>query len=82
MRETPTYAHLISCCLTDGGESSFLQQKARAQKARKMGLPGLSFLFAALFSLFIIAYAPTRAKDLIFAVLPGGKNYFTNFFPV
>ena len=47
LRETPTYAHLISCCLTDGRSISFLRQNARAQKARKSGLSGLlaSFLY-------------------------------------
>ena len=37
----PTYAHLISYYLTDGGSISFLRQKARAQKASKMGLSEL-----------------------------------------
>ena len=45
MRETPTSAHLISCSLTDGGSISFLRQKERTQKARKLGLPGLSASF-------------------------------------
>lgn len=45
MRETPTYAHLISCYLTDGRSILFLRQKARAQKARKLGLLGLSASF-------------------------------------
>ena len=41
LRETSTSAHLISCYLTDGCSISFLRQKARAQKARKLGLSGL-----------------------------------------
>ncbi len=45
MRETRTFAHLITCFLTDGRSISFLRQKARAQKARKMGLPELSASF-------------------------------------
>ena len=42
LRETSTSAHLISCCLTDGRSVSFLRQKERAQKARKLGLLELS----------------------------------------
>ena len=45
LRETSTSAHLISCCLTDGRSISFLRQNARAQKARKLGLSGLSASF-------------------------------------
>ena len=45
LRETSTSAHLISCCLTDGRSVSFLRQNERAQKARKLGLPGLSASF-------------------------------------
>ena len=41
MRETPTSAHLISCCLTDGRSVSNLRQIPNRQKARKMGLSGL-----------------------------------------
>ena len=45
LRETSTSAHLISCCLTDGRSVSFLRQNERAQKARKLGLSGLSASF-------------------------------------
>ena len=45
LRETSTSAHLISCCLTDGRSVSFLRQNERTQKARKLGLPGLSASF-------------------------------------
>ena len=45
LRETSTSAHLISCCLTDERSVSFLRQNERAQKARKLGLPGLSASF-------------------------------------
>ena len=45
LRETSTSAHLISCCLTYGRSVSFLRQNERAQKARKLGLPGLSASF-------------------------------------
>ena len=41
LRETRTSAHLISRYLTDGRSVSILRQKARAQKARKLGLSGL-----------------------------------------
>ena len=39
------FAHLISCCLTDGCSISFLRHKARAQKASKLGLLELSASF-------------------------------------
>ena len=42
MRETPTSAHLISCCLTDGGPLSILRLFRNRQKARKQGLLGPS----------------------------------------
>ena len=42
MRETPTNAHLMSCCLTDGGSVSTLRISCYPQKARKQGLLGLS----------------------------------------
>ena len=45
LRETSTSAHLISCCLTYGRSVSFLRQNERTQKARKLGLPGLSASF-------------------------------------
>ena len=45
LREKCTFAHLISCYLTDGRSISYLRQKARAQKARKLGLSGLSASF-------------------------------------
>ena len=73
MRETETYAHLISCFLTDGGSISFLRQKARAQKARKMGLSELSASFRYMNFAFLKSrnYVKIQVQNEIF---PRGKK--------
>ena len=67
MRETPTSAHLISCYLTDGCAVSNLRQKARAQKARKLGLLGLSASFPYIYFALLM-----RWNYVIFRVLNDG----------
>ena len=52
LRETQTYAHLISRYLTDGRSISFLRQKVRAQRARKLGLLERSASFRTCISRF------------------------------
>ena len=68
LRETPTYAHLISCCLTDGRSVSILRQNPDRQKARKQGLPGLTA------SGLYMKIALSQAKVLI--ILKNGLYFY------
>ena len=91
LRETSTSAHLISCCLTDGGSISFLRQKARAQKARKLGLSGLFASFPYInFALLkrrnydkiqvqTVAFHRGKKSGLMHVVAEGGGGKWTPF---
>ena len=84
MRETPTFAHLSSVFKSDGGSISFLRQKARAQKAYKIGLLELSASFPYInFALLIgrnyvkiqgqtVAFPPGKKSGLMHVVAEGG----------